>query len=247
MTMYKNMADYYEHIFPVGKKAEFLKEKFMGRKSLLDIGCSDGRVAEALARAGFKLEAIDLSEEMIRVAKEISEEGVSFNAQVMDMTEVDKHFQEKSFDGIYCIGNTIVHLDSYKAIEKTVKGFKSLLKKNGKLIIQILNYDFIYNKNKTELPIIENGKIKFVRNYKLEEGNIVFNTELLIKETGENFKGSVNLFPIRKSELEEALKSAGFNSFTYYGGFDGKEFNNESMPLIVVAETLREELPSIHC
>lgn len=209
MTMYKNMADYYEYIFPVGKKAEFLKEKFMGRKSLLDIGCSDGRVAEALAGAGFKLEAIDLSEE-----------GVSFNAQVMDMTEVDKHFQEKSFDGIYCIGNTIVHLDSYKAIEKTIKGFKSLLKKNGKLIIQILNYDFIYNKNKTEL---------------------------LIKETGENFKGSVNLFPIRKSELEEALKSAGFNSFTYYGGFDGKEFNNESMPLIVVAETLREELPTIRC
>lgn len=247
MTIYKNMADYYQAIFPVGKKLDFLKEEFKGKKNLLDIGCSDGRVAEALSQEGFELEAIDLNEDMVRVAKEVSKAGSGFSVSQVDMTQVDGYFLESSIDGIYCIGNTLVHLDSYELIEETIKAFKRLLNKDGKLIIQILNYDFIYDNSIRELPLIENDKIKFKRKYELEEGNVVFSTKLLIKESGQEFKASVNLYPLRKSELERALKSAGFNSISYYGGFDGKDFSEKGLPLIAVAKSIREELPSIHC
>lgn len=234
--MYKNMADYYEYIFPVGDKGEFLSKNFKGANTLLDIGCADGRVAKTLADKGFKVKAVDLSEDMVEVAKEVSKSNENLSVDLMDMTKLDQHFKKNSFDGIYCIGNTFVHLKSYELIEKTLKMIKSLLKKDGKLIIQILNYDFIYKNNKTELPLIENEKIKFKRSYELGRDNLVFKTTLLIKDTREEFKESSNLYPIRKSELEKALKEAGFDNLTYYGGFDESSFTKDSMPLIVIAK-----------
>lgn len=134
-SQYKNLADYYEFIFPSKKKIEFLNDEFQNESYLLDIGCSDGRVAKGLGEKGFKIEAIDLDEDMIRVAKEVNKDIEDVDVRLLDMIEVDKHFKPDSFDGIYCIGNTLVHLPNYKTIEDTLKGFKTLLKQNKKLII----------------------------------------------------------------------------------------------------------------
>lgn len=233
---YKNLADYYEFIFPSKKKIEFLNDEFQNESYLLDIGCSDGRVAKGLGEIGFKIEAIDLDEDMIRVAKEVNKDIKDVNVKLLDMSQVDKHFQPNSFDGIYCIGNTLVHLPDYKTIEDTLKKFKNLLKKDKKLIIQILNYDYIYKNNIRELPLIQNEKIKFERYYTLKEEKTIFKTKLRINKTGQELDGQVELFPIRKEELEKALKEAGFNDFTYYGGFGKKDFSIDAMPLIVVAK-----------
>lgn len=229
------MADYYQYIFPSHKKIEFLNTEFKGFSDLLDVGCSDGRVAKGLSDKGFNIEAFDLNKEMVRVARDISKNEKDFKVSLIDMTRVDKHFEDNSFDGIYCIGNTLVHLKDYNLIENTIKKLKTLLKEDGKLVIQIINYDYIYDKNIKELPLIENEKLKFERYYELEKENVIFKTKLKIKETDEKFKGSVDLFPIRKDELEKALKSAGFNKFKYYGGFGRKKFSSKARPLIVVA------------
>lgn len=87
-----------------------------------------------------------------------------------------------------------------------------------------------------DLPLIENEKIRFERYYTLKDKEVIFKTKLNIKETGEELNGQVNLFPIRKEGLEKALRNAGFKNFTYYGGFGKKDFDIDSMPLIVVAK-----------
>lgn len=83
--MYKNMADYYQYIFPSHKKIEFLNTEFKGFNDLLDVGCSDGRVAKGLSDKGFNIEAFDLNEEMIRVARHISKNGKDFNVSLIDL------------------------------------------------------------------------------------------------------------------------------------------------------------------
>lgn len=234
MKIYKCLADYYQYIFPAGKKIEFLGEEFQDGGKLLDVGCSDGRVAKGLSDRGYLVDAFDLSEDMVRVAKEVSEED--FNVSIMDMNDVDKYFKSSNFDGIYCIGNTLVHLRDYSEIEEQLKKFKSLIKENGKLVIQILNYDYIYNSNVENLPLINNKKVEFKRFYILENKRVTFKTKLKIKDTNEDFEAETILFPIRKDSLENSLKNAGFNNFSYYGGFDRKEWTSKSMPLIVVAQ-----------
>lgn len=236
MKIYKYLADHYEYIFPSKMKINFLSEEFVKGGKLLDVGCSDGRVAKGLSDKGFRIEAIDLSEDMIRVAKKVSRNEKDFKVSLMDMSKVDKHFSPNTFNGVYCIGNTLVHLKDYDLIEDTLIKFKKLLKPKGKLVIQILNYDFIYNKDIRELPLIDNEKLTFKRFYILEEKKVTFKINLKIKDTKEEGEGDTILFPIRKNQLERALEKAGFSSFDYYGGFDGKEYSIETMPLVVVAQ-----------
>lgn len=234
MQLYKYLADHYEYIFPAEKKIEFLDNIFKAKEKILDIGTSDGRVAKGLSHRGYYIEAIDLSEDMVRIARQVSKGD--FPVHAMDMMEVDEYFEEDSFDGIFCIGNTLVHLSDYKSIEETLKKFKKILRENESLVIQILNYDYIYNKNIEELPLIDNEKLSFKRHYVLEEESVIFQTKLKIKSTNKEYQSETILFPIRKNSLERALKEAGFREFKYYGGFGGKEFDPHALPLIVVAK-----------
>ena len=63
---YKILAPVYHHVFPVDGKDLFLSKCFKAQSHLLDIGCSDGRVAAGLSQMnlGYKIKAIDLDEDL---------------------------------------------------------------------------------------------------------------------------------------------------------------------------------------
>jgi 2-polyprenyl-3-methyl-5-hydroxy-6-metoxy-1,4-benzoquinol methylase len=230
------MADVYHHIFPAKDKIDFLVSQFKPDGSLLDVGCSDGRVAYEMARKGFSLEAIDLSEDMIRIANEISDMGVLFHVRLMDMKQAAEYFGPANFDGIYCIGNTLVHLTDNNEILTALKGFKELLKIEGKLVIQIINYDYVYRNNIRSLPLIENETVRFERFYTLHDGSVTFKTKLNIKSAESEYEAETTLLALRKEELEILLKQSGFTRFCWHSNYNGDPFKDDGLPLIVVAE-----------
>lgn len=80
------------------------------------------------------------------------------------------------------------------------------------LVLQILNYDFLLEKRPEVLPPIETGQILFERRYSYPDGaggHIPFSTRLHIKAGGEVYEDSVQLYPLRRAELEVLLKRAG--------------------------------------
>jgi len=108
------------------------------------------------------------------------------------------------------------------------------LKKKSFLLIQILNYDYILDKNIISLPFIENDEIIFERSYSnLDSGLINFNTSLTVKKENNVIKNSIKLYPIRKKELESYLKKAGFKAIEYYSGFDKSKLKTDSLALII--------------
>lgn len=233
---YKNMADVYHHIFPAKDKTDFLTSQFKPEGNLLDVGCSDGRVAYELTMKGFLLEAIDISEDMIRIANDISDMGALFNVRLMDMKQAADCFKSGSFDGIYCIGNTLVHLSDNDEILIALKGFKDLLKKEGRLVIQIINYDYVYRNNIQSLPLIENETVRFERFYTLHDDSLTFKTKLTIKATDSDYEAETPLLALRKDDLESLLRQSGFSNLSWYSSYAGASFNDDGLPLIVVAE-----------
>jgi glycine/sarcosine N-methyltransferase len=233
---YKNLANVYEHIFPAMGKIDFLSGSFEPYGTILDVGCSDGRVALSLAEAGFKLEAIDLSEDMIRVAEKVSENEKHFKVKLMDMMTVSKHYPASHFDGLYCIGNTLVHLDNEKEILETLKAFKSILKEKGTAVIQIIHYNYVEANRIKMLPIIENEIVRFERFYTPRGKHMRFSTKLTLKETNEYFESETTLLAIKKEQLETLLYDAGFHSLEWYGNYRGVPLNSDHLQLIVVAK-----------
>ena len=181
---------------------------------------------------------IDMDAEMIRVAsKTIESTSKSIQFQQTSMLKLNAFIDKNTLDGIICFGNTLVHLNSLDEIADFLQQSKAVLKSNGKLLFQIVNYDKIIEKNIKQLPIIKNDEIIFERNYyyRKSENKIDFNTRLTVKLPQQIIENSIELLPVLKNELAILLKNAGFNNCNYYGNFNQESYSIDSPALIVEA------------
>lgn len=225
MNFYQELSKVYDIVFPENQETiKFLDKDLSPNSHILDIACGTGSCALALGNIGHKVIGIDLDKSMLEIAKAKSKNtNVSFKE--CDMTNIRELFYEDEFDLVYCIGNSIVHLQDKQKIQKLIKEVYNKLTPKGVCIIQIINYDRIIDENITSLPTINRDEqgVKFIRNYeyKKEMDLVYFNTELIVRENGEDkhYENSVPLITLRSDELASMLKEAGFSNVDLFGDF----------------------------
>ncbi len=242
MNFYESITKYYHHIFPLNMaQAAFVRQSFneTEQSELLDIGCGIGELSFELSKHFKKVHAIDLDESMIKRAKQdfgTKTGNLKFN--VLNMLEIERTFGVNSMDAIVCFGNTLVHLDGPEQMLDFFKQSRAVLKSDGKLLLQIINYDRIIDQNIKALPTIENDEIKFVRNYRLhtDHKKLDFETILSIKESGKTIENSIQLYPVSKHKIKELLNLSGFSEISLFGSFKHEIFSNNSIPLVIEAK-----------
>jgi cyclopropane fatty-acyl-phospholipid synthase-like methyltransferase len=155
----------------------------------------------------------------------------------MDMRKLAGDFDPGTFDAVLCFGNTLVHLSGYSEVEAFCTGVRKMLEDKGKLLLQILNYDYVLDRSVRKLPLIENDMVRFERFYEYDgrTNMIAFKTKLLVKETEREIENEILLYPMRKAELEATLRRAGFTDIFFYSDFDKSELREDSLPLVVEA------------
>ncbi|MGG7163305.1 class I SAM-dependent methyltransferase [Clostridium ihumii] len=236
MKFYDEISNYYKYIFPMsGVTLDFLKESFQNGNTILDVACGSGEYTIGLSKEGYKVNGIDLDEKMIEKAKEKSRtENELVEFKVGNILNLSKSYNNK-FNGIFCIGNSLVHLDNKDEIEVSLNEMKNLLESNGVLVIQIINYYKVLNLNLDGLPTIKNEEkgLEFIRKYVRKDDKILFNTILKIENNNE-LSNSVELFPITYDDLIVSLERIGFKDIELFGGFNKNEFDKDkSMPLVI--------------
>ncbi len=249
MGFYESISAWYDHLFPVDPRAvRFLAERAPAGCRVLDLACGTGGHAVELAHLGFRVTGVDLDEAMIDRARakveEAVEEGVAaegaIELRVLDMREAGRRLPA-GFGLVYCIGNSLVHLESEEAIGALLSDCRSLLEPGGRLVVQILNYDRIVSRQVVELPTLvgENPPLRFVRRYDHSAGDRVvqFRTELTVGEAGGErlVANTVPLWILRRQALERLARAAGFLGLEEYGGFGGEPLSPESLPLVLCA------------
>lgn len=93
---------------------------------VLDAGCAYGRDANEFFERGFEVVGVDLSEELLAKGKE---KFPGLTLKQMDVRKLD--FKDKKFDCVWC-NAVLLHLTD-PDIEKTLKEFHRVLKKDGVL------------------------------------------------------------------------------------------------------------------
>lgn len=137
---------------------------------------------------------------------------------------------------IMCVGNTLVHLPDEQSIAVFIKHSYDLLQIGGILIIQILNYQYVLKNNLTRLPLIDNDRVRFVREYDfLENGYVRFNTKLHIKQSEKVISNSSILLCLSPKKLYQMLSRAGFYHIYSYESWSEMRVSNSALPLIVEA------------
>ena len=238
---YTSIAKYYQHIFPFNPaQVNFLKQvlPYNGAK-ILDVGCAIGDLSFALTHFGFPTWAFDYDAQMIEMAQNTKTEDTMFPVfEQLDMRLIAERYPENYFNTVICFGNTLVHLLTDEDILTFLNSAYKVLAPEGKLTIQILNYQYILDNQIKSLPLIDNEHIRFERNYEFEKGSelISFITKLTVKSTGEEIGNSVKLYAIRKNEIHKFLEESGFKSIEYFGNFNGEPLQENSLPLIFTCQ-----------
>ena len=107
--------------------AKILKKENINR--VLDVGCGLGKVTVHLAKSGFDVTGIDVSEPLIALAKKKAEEnGIQINFEIKRIEEFET---KDKFDGILFAG-VLEHIEDDVAMKAAAR---RLLKHNGKIMI----------------------------------------------------------------------------------------------------------------
>jgi len=239
MGFYEEISKYYDYIFPISDETVDFIKTTSGKPPayILDVACGTGGYSLELEKYGYNVTAIDIDKAMIEGLKKKADNiGSKVDYHKAGMLDIKEKLQNKSFDVIFCIGNSLVHLDNSNEIGKFLHDAKSLLAQNGKLIIQTINYDRIISKDISSLPTIINESVglRFERHYKydLDMNKVFFKTILSVDD--KIIQNEIPLTPVKYDEILQMLRSAGFTKINVYGGYNNSVYDKENSFLMVI-------------
>jgi glycine/sarcosine N-methyltransferase len=240
MDFYASISAYYDRIFPTDAKALcFLDSRVEPGSRILDIACGTGGYSLALAERGHRVIGVDLDRAMILSARHKArdaDEAPDF--RVMDMLCLAENL-DPGFDLIFCIGNSLVHLATDEQIGQLLSDCRVLLRPQGVLVLQIINYDRILAQGLTHLPTLRDEDLEFLRFYEVDPagGVVIFRTELRVGREDEQrvIRNQIPLRILGEQPLRRLVRTAGFENLELFGDFEGRPFGPESLPLILSA------------
>ncbi len=132
-------------------------------KTVLDIGCGTGEFSRLLAKRADKVIAIDLSPNMIEVAKQRSKQYTNIDFQVADVLQWE--FPPERFDAIVSIA-TVHHL----SVEHLLPNLKAALKSGGRLVIlDLLEHENLRDMLSDLIAVPLNWSFQRMRNKHIQE------------------------------------------------------------------------------
>jgi ubiquinone/menaquinone biosynthesis C-methylase UbiE len=214
-------------------------------QQVLDLGCGYGRHAMELAARGINVLALDLSLALlVRGMDEAGRRGLNINFVHGDMRELAYDAQ---FDGAYCIFSTFGFFDD-DTNKRVAQGLARSLKPGGRLVLEILNRDYIIADLPTRVwwegdscVVLEEVDFNYFNSRILSQRQIVF-------EDGRQVEQEISIRAYSLHEVGKLLHGAGFRVLQVSGGMSarGRFFGKDSRQIIVVAEKradLRDATP----
>jgi SAM-dependent methyltransferase len=137
---------------------------------ILDVGCGNGRLLEALRGKQVQYLGVDNSREMIKIARRNYPEEKFVCGDILDLQKIPAD----NFDYIFCLA-VLPHIPSQKLRIKALEELRGKLAPHGRLILSVWNlWSRAASKDKLRSLIIKNGLLRISGRSQLELGDLVF-------------------------------------------------------------------------
>jgi 2-polyprenyl-3-methyl-5-hydroxy-6-metoxy-1,4-benzoquinol methylase len=117
----------------INRRAEFISKRFPKKATILDVGCGYGFFLEEMARRGYRVEGIEISEARRELAKEVT------SAPILNINLADPNVEVdiEKID-VVTLFHVLEHIIDPIGFCRNVQ---KLLKKNGTFVVEVPNVD----------------------------------------------------------------------------------------------------------
>jgi len=195
---------------------------------ILDLPCGRGRHAVFLNSLGFNVIGADLSENSIKHASQFTNDTLHF--EVHDMRN---KFLTK-FNAIFNLFTSFGYFDDDKTNIKVLHNLKGGLKKDGVLVIDFMNVNYVKQHFVKKESITKNG-IEFIITRSVTDQFIIKDIRFIADGKKHHFTERVKYLPMHT--LKVYLKKANLKLKHTFGEYSLSDFDSEnSSRLILILE-----------
>lgn len=228
---YDAMTDFQSRLDTARGLVDGLRRRFEFT-SAIDVACGTGTYALALAGKGVSTWGTDLSAAMLQQARAHGETlGLPVTWLEASMEDLATHIHQP-VDLILCMGNSLPHLTTAEQLHQALANFATLLKPQGQLLIQVLNYANILRDRERIVSINRQGDTEFVRFYDFPQQDALIHFNLLtLRGSGDSPSHTLQstpLYPYTRTDLEHHLPEHGLKLLDCYGSPSLAPFDPET-------------------
>jgi len=211
--------------------AKALKAKRNGK--LLDVPCGNGRHSLELAKRGFRMTGLDISEEFIQEAQNLSKaQGALIEWVLGDMCQIQRISE---FDGAFCLGNSFGYFD-YQDMLAFLRRLARALKPGARFVFDshMAAESILPNLREREWFQVDDILLAMENSYRVELGCV--ETQYTFVKSGKVENRTSLHWVYTLAEIRRMLENAGFSILETHGGIDGRPFAFGSPLLVVTAQ-----------
>lgn len=207
---------------------------------VLELACGSGRLTIPLTEKGFDIKGLDISDEMLALAKEKAEtRHVRLDLEKGDMTDFDLG---RKFKLIFIPAQSLTHLYTIDQIEKCFACVKKHLADDGRFLIELFNpsLEILLEKPDKIYPQANIGNVKVDSKSFYDSATQIKHIELIFRENGDR-SDPVLSFKMRQffpQEIDALLKYNGFQIERKFGSHLETEFDNDSQKQLIICQKI---------
>ncbi len=217
------------------KEARFVEDVTPKKGVTLDLCCGTGRHSIALCRKSRNVIGMDLSKNLLAIAKVRTKEARA-NLPLVRADMRCFPFRDDVFNTIINMFTSFGYLPSEIEESKSLSEVNRTLRKNGRFLLDLANRDHIVRNS------CERDWAEFEPYYLLERRSLDLKNSKLISQwtliqkndsKAKSIRHEVRLYTFTR--IEQLCKEAGLAVKKVYGGYEKQEFSIDSSRMIVLA------------
>lgn len=218
------------------KEVEFIKNAIETKGLLLDLCCGTGRHSILLSKKGCNVIGLDVSNNLLRIAKKkMAEKNIHFPLVKAEMRHLP--FQPETFGAVINMFTSFGYLPSKKEDVKTLKEVARILHQNSSFLIDIANREHLIKVfQKRDWAEFPNFYLLEKRTLDTKRSKLYSEWIILDKNTSKTRMFYHNLRLYSFEHLQRMLKNAGLETHKVYGNYEGQEFCQDSSRLIMLVK-----------
>jgi 2-polyprenyl-3-methyl-5-hydroxy-6-metoxy-1,4-benzoquinol methylase len=200
---------------------------------ILDLCCGFGRHSLILARQGYEVTGLDISQSFLDYARrKADEQGIFIELERRDMRDI-QHAEE--FDAVINLFTAFGFFNCEEDDLKVLKGVARALKPDGQFIIDTINRDYVIHSGQFQTFNKRNGTIILEeRFFDFFKSRLEIVNHLVDNVNGDRkLESSFRLYTLR--EMLDMFNRSGLMLTDVYGDFDGSQYSGKSPRMILVA------------